>query len=300
MLIKPFLNFRVLIRFFGKCLFKNKIVIELLDRSNLIKYFNFTVSVNEMKIPLIAGLGYDNILGTEKWMSEVLEFLIPKIKGCFLDIGVNIGQTLIKVKAINRDIIYIGFEPNPVCVFYSERLIEVNEYPFSTIIPCGVSNNNEIVTLKYFSENKTDSSASIIDQFRPDSKVLQEKNVVVLNSTILKFDEKISILKIDVEGAEVMVIQGLLNIIEKDRPFILIEILPAYTKENIDRISRQNEIMRILKEIDYSIFKIYKNVDDSLMEIRSIEVIGIHSDLSQCDYLFVPVEKNDVLSVNFV
>lgn len=273
-----------------------KIIIKLLFKLKILGYLNLGIKINNIMIPIIGGLGYDNINGTEKWMTEILGLLLNKSEGCFLDVGVNIGQTLLKVKSINPHIEYIGFEPNPVCVFYTEQLIDANKFQNIKIIPTGISNTNKVLTLNYFSDDITDSSASIVENFRPKQKIHQEKSIVVLNNDIIKIEKKISIIKIDVEGAELMVIEGIIEIFERDRPYILIEILPVYDNNNHDRLFRQNEILKIMNNNNYCILKIMKNSDDSLKGFSKIEDFGIHSDLTHCDYLFIPGEKNNEIS----
>lgn len=275
-----------------------KIIFRALSKFKIEKYFNLEIKKEGITIPVLAGLGYGNVYGTEKWMSSILKTILNSSKGCFVDVGVNIGQTLIKVKSIDRNIDYIGFEPNPICVFYAEKLISINKLPNTKIIPTGVSNVNEIVTLKYFSTDSTDSSASIIDNFRPDQAVFQEKSIVVLNSDTIRIEQKIAIIKIDVEGAELLVLEGLRKFIDRDRPYIMIEILPVYKAENQDRLSRQTAILKMMNDLNYAILKVMKNPDDTLKEIVRISDIGIHGDITHCDYLFIPDEVvADVLTV---
>ena len=273
----------------------NKVVLRTLSRLKLIDRFSTkVVGKNGIKVPVIGGLGYDNVAGMEKWekwMSQILEMLLSKFEGCFIDVGVNIGQTLIKVKSIDRNIDYLGFEPNPICVFYVERLISANKFPNAKVIPAGISNTTEIVTLKYFAEDTTDSSASIIADFRPNEKVVQEKSIVVINGDLITIDKKIGTMKVDVEGAELMVIQGLRKFIERDRPPIVIEILPVYTAENKQRLERQQAILKILAELDYIVLKIMKSPDGTLRELTPIEDIGIHGDIVHSDYIFMPRES---------
>lgn len=60
-------------------------------------------------------------------MLKILTSLFKLRSGTFLDIGVNLGLTLIKVKSVNADRNYIGFKPNPACVFYIEELKRINK-----------------------------------------------------------------------------------------------------------------------------------------------------------------------------
>jgi FkbM family methyltransferase len=271
--------------------FMTRFFLRILLRLKVLNYLNITVKINGLRIPILGGIGLSNIDEPEKWMSEIIRLLLPRSKGCFLDVGVNIGQTLLKLKSIDRNFEYLGLEPNPVCVYYAERFIHLNQFPNTKIIPTGVSNVNEVVTLKYYSNDFTDSSASIIDNFRLN--VLKEKHVIVLNSDVINFKNKISIVKIDVEGAELKVIEGIYKIISRDRPYIIIEILPVYNVESKDRLYRQNKLLEILLSLNYSIYRIIKNANDSLKEIILISDIGVHSDITHCDYLVIPNELID-------
>ena len=60
----------------------------------------------------------------EPWMNSVLKDVFKVCEGTFLDIGVNLGQTLLHVKTLEPARKYIGFEPNPTCCFYANSLIE--------------------------------------------------------------------------------------------------------------------------------------------------------------------------------
>jgi len=259
-----------------------RIFLKVCSKLKVLGYFNVEVKLEQgIKAPVMGGLGYDNLLGTEKWMNSLLRRLLRRSGGCFVDVGVNIGQTLIKVKSIDRDIEYIGFEPNPTCVFYAEKLISSNKFPNTKIIPAGISNTNEVA----------DSSASIIDNFRPISPVLGEKAIVVLNGDKIRIDSKITLIKIDVEGAELMVIEGLKSFLNRDRPAIIIEILPVYEAKNQERLSRQNAIMKIMNDLNYTVLRVIKNLDNTLKEVIRIEDFGIHSDIAQSDYLLIPAES---------
>src|SRR5262245_40272959 len=86
-----------------------------------------TVKLNgrSIRIPAINGMECDI---TEPWMLEILDGLLARTKGAFIDVGVNVGQTLVKVKSISIDRSYIGFEPNPACLYYVGELIKQNQF----------------------------------------------------------------------------------------------------------------------------------------------------------------------------
>jgi hypothetical protein len=139
--------------------------------------------------------------------------------------------------------------------------------------------------------------ASIIEDFK--DQAIAEKNITVINGEMAStaITKKTGIIKIDVEGAELYVIKGMSGIIERDRPFLLLEVLPAYTEnsEYPGRIARQNEIIKYLDGINYSVFSILKNEDDSFKSFLSIKDFGRQTDADLSDYLCIPSEKSNEL-----
>jgi len=141
-----------------------------LKKIRVLKYFNLIAKVNIngffFKTPLFGELGIGNLSISELWMSKILEKLVVINKGTFIDVGVNTGQTLLKIKSIKSDIKYIGFEPNPSCVFYVQQLVRINKIENTTLYPVGVADVTKLLELNFFSSASTDSSASIIADFR--------------------------------------------------------------------------------------------------------------------------------------
>jgi hypothetical protein len=62
--------------------------------------------------------------------------------GVFVDVGANLGQTLIEFWLIDSGNSYIGFEPNEACIEYLETLININSLDGCKIIPVGLFNKN--------------------------------------------------------------------------------------------------------------------------------------------------------------
>ena len=225
---------------------------------------------------------------SEPWMSDVLRRLFDKRSGAFIDVGVNLGQTLLKVAAIDPAREYVGFEPNPACVDYAWKLIEKNGLPY-TVVPAGVSTETTLLNLQMFRAEDTDPSASIVPNFRPKA-VVSHRPVLVLNPKDLPdgaMPDEIAVVKIDVEGGELFVIEGMLPVIESKRPFLVVEVLPA---SNPDRLERQQAVERHLAAINYRLYRIRRNAGDRFEAFVPIETIGIQKGLENCDYVFAPSE----------
>ena len=177
--------------------------IRALNKLSLLKFFNLTgeVTLNgkRFKIPILQKTGFSNLFVTETWMIKILEVVLPIDNKKFVDVGVNIGQTLLKLRSVSSEISYIGFEPNPMCVNYSAKLIKENEFKNTILIPSGISEKTELGKLNFYSPSETDSSASMIEDFRFNQKTFRQEFVPLFDLNRLKSAidlDSISILKI--------------------------------------------------------------------------------------------------------
>lgn len=245
-----------------------------------------------MSIPLINGMGYDNLHISEIWMCELLKKILPYKPGVFIDVGVNVGQTLMKLRVVDSSKEYIGFEPNPRCVYYSEAVIKENNFKNCKLIPVGLLDKDTVLELNLYSFTDTDQEASLIPGFRPDSRVYSKIYVPVFRFETLSEQlniGEIGVIKIDVEGAELEVLQSLQNTIREKRPIVLMEILPCYNNENTQRLNRQLQLESILKSSGYRIVRIIKSKDGNSVEsFHELKSIGVHSNRDWCEYILIP------------
>lgn len=249
------------------------------------------VNGRTVEIPVSAGLMADL---TEPWMLALLRRLMGMAPGAFVDVGVNLGQTLIKAKAIDPARRYIGFEPNPVCVHYVEELLAANDWRDCRVVPAGLGAQSGIVTLELYHGRSGDSAASIVEGFRPGEAVTFRKTVAILGIEDLPDDllaPPVGIIKIDVEGAEADVIDALSAVIVRDRPLITMEILPCYSAERTDRIARQARIEARLAAADYRILRVLHAGRDGGFLFEPLDTIGIHGELALCEYVMCPAER---------
>lgn len=277
----------------------NRIILKVLKKLGILKFFNLKgillINHKSFRIPIFGMIGYENLSITEPWMIDLFKIILPIDNTKFIDIGVNIGQTLLKLKSVSTEIGYIGFEPNPVCIYYTSRLIETNTFKNTVIVPVAISEKTKLGVLSFFDSSTTNSSASIIDNFRPGQKVFNMEYVPLMDLESIKDRIKMksmSILKIDVEGAELEVIKSFQNQIKNKKPIIIIEILPVYSIQSTKRIERQNSIIDLLSNLSYSMYRVIKE-NEILLNLKEIKEIGIHSDMNKCEYVFVPKSKKE-------
>ena len=70
---------------------------------------------------------------------------------------------------MDQHIPYIGFEPNPVCVSYLYKLIQLNQMENVRIMPVGLGRQSEILTL--YADTEFASGAAVIKGFRKNQKI---------------------------------------------------------------------------------------------------------------------------------
>ena len=272
----------------------NTFAIRVLNKLGLMEGLNVcgqkVVNGRKFKIPVLGKIGIPNLYLSEAWMTQLLKIILREHSGTFLDVGANIGQTLLKLRSITDQVKYIGFEPNTVCNFYLHQLIEANKIQNAQIVPVGVASENGLAELVFYHTSQTDSSASIVKDFRSKNKVRRKEYVPILDFETLSPSldlDNVAVLKIDVEGAELDVLLSCQKILEKYNPIVIIEILPVYKKENVQRLERQEQIEQLADQLDYAICSIEKN-ETTFLGLKQMGNIGVHRDLNRCEYVLSP------------
>jgi FkbM family methyltransferase len=279
--------------------------IKLLNKLNWLKHTNVfcdeLINNKKIYIPILSGVGLENLPFNELWMCDLIQYSLSVKTGFFMDIGANVGQTLIKLRAVSEDRPYIGFEPNPECVHYFNILVRKNHFRHVDLIPVGLFDKNSVLALKLYSESATDQGASLIENFR-EGQALQKINVPVFEYAQIEDEQRfgpMAMIKIDVEGAELEVLMSLKSTIIKNQPVIIIEILPAYDKSLTDRVDRQNKIGLLVKELGYDILRIHKTVSKRNVEkLEKLLEFDIHGNMEFTDYALVPSEISEAMQKN--
>jgi FkbM family methyltransferase len=271
---------------------RGRLHLAFLERVKLLPRLNLTLQVrvggHRFRVPVTQGIRLQPDL--EPWLDILLRRVMTARPGSFVDVGANLGQTLLKMKALFPAGDYSGFEPNPRCYCYVKDLIALNDLPACRIYPFALGEAPAVVELSQSSP--TDQAASVVEGFRSRDHYSSRQFATVFPGDQVLRDGGIgdvSTIKIDVEGAERDVLLGLTSTIERDRPFIICEVLPVYDESSTIgqfRLSRQREIEAFLRKRNYSIQRV--GTDGQL---RTVEEFGVHGDLTACNYLFAPIER---------
>jgi FkbM family methyltransferase len=202
---------------------------------------------------------------SEIWLDMVFRSIFANHQGVFLDVGANLGQTLFKVLTLDHQRRYIGFEPQVPCCFMLQNFIEQNQLTQCSVLSIGLSNANQLVKLHV--SGNYDSTASVVGGFRPDAFYSSSRYV-----SLRKGDEvvqelginDVACIKVDVEGAELEVFEGLQSTLAKKRPFLVFEVLNHFLATGVKldaatiefRESRLRRMETLLKDRDYTIYNI--------------------------------------------
>lgn len=234
----------------------------------------------------------------EPSLDVVYQAALTSKPGAFVDVGANIGQTLFKVLSFDKDREYVGFEPQISCCFLVQKFIEENGLENHTILPLGLSNRNQIVKL-HFREGAYDSTASTIENFRPPSFYSGYRYICVRkgDEVVAELElNPISTIKIDVEGAELEVLEGLSNTIREQQPFIIFEVLNSYLVLSGEKLDE--EVIRFRRERIDGMERTFRNAGYEIYQVlpasrlKRVETIrpGSSPDLSATNY--VAIAKN--------
>lgn len=209
--------------------------------------------------------------------THIADFLASYLRPemTFADVGANIGEmTLIAAKRLVKGKV-LAFEPMPETFAQLARNVELNRFKTVTLFNHGLFNQDDSLSLYV----KEDRPFGMVNEGVPSlfSTGADQKALAV---RLRKFDDvaaecdlkRLDVMKIDVEGAEMMVLRGAENSIRKFRPVIIAEMSEA----NFQRAGYTSvELLSYIRGLDY--------------EVRSLDDPGAPLT-AQCDALCTPRE----------
>lgn len=257
--------------------------IKLLHKLKVIKYFNFYVKVDfynvGVKIPIIGEMGLFNLVMDEFWISDIYKIVYREYDTC-IDFGANLGQTLVKIKAVNPTCRYIGVEPNSNCVYYLNELIFQNRYQNTIIIPTAIGERHALQTLYFLWNEKADRSATQYPDY--NSNVLHKEviNCVPYDEMNTFFPTDPLFIKIDIEKAEHILLK---HVLQNQNNIVLLEVLPGSHPDDLLRIQTCNESIHKFKFVIFRILK-HKEYLAGFQKLNEIPNIG---KIEESDYMLV-------------
>lgn len=169
-----------------------------------------------------------------------------------LDIGANIGYyTLIFAKLVGENGKVFAFEPDPTNFSLLKKNVEINGYGNRVVlVQKAVSNKTEKIKLYLCEDNKGDHR--IYDSH--DGRQSIEIEAIRLDDYFKNYNGTIDFIKMDIQGAEGWAIQGMHNLLKKNKTVkIVTEFWPIGLKgSGID----PDEYFKILIELGFKLYEI--------------------------------------------
>ncbi len=252
--------------------------------------------MNDLQVDALASLASWEVWEAwEAWLDPVFQAALQCRPGAFLDVGVNLGQTLLKILSFDPSREYVGFEPQPACCFMVQRFIEENKLANCKMVPVGLYNCDRIITLHGAADDYS-PAATVVDGFRPAGFYGSRRFVSVRKGDDVLAEINLrsaDIIKVDVEGSELEVFEGLSKTLRSSMPLLIFEVLNhfiAATGSPLDeetiqfRELRLRKLEDLVRGVGYEVLNICPG--NQLRKVRKI-VPEVSADLSNTNYIAV-------------
>jgi len=134
-----------------------------------------------------------------------------------LDVGANIGNHTLYLAAI-AECKVISFEPNASLIEALRRSVEINQLSERvTLMPYGVGHT----------AGRGHFAALMEENLGGQSIEIGEGDIRIVALDELELPGRVRLIKVDVEGMELPVLQGAAGLVEKDRPLVYVECMNA-------------------------------------------------------------------------
>ena len=175
---------------------------------------------------------------------------------CILDIGANVGYYSILGASKATQGKVFAFEPNTLLHPQIEASAALNNFKQIQIVPNAVSNVHLQDLHLYLSdaENKGMSALEIPENYSGQKKII---TCVTIDEWIkTQGIQKVDIIKMDIEGAELNALHGMKNTLLKYKPVLFVEVC----NETLNRFQVTSEqVFEYIISLGYTAFAMQKN-----------------------------------------
>ena len=191
------------------------------------------------------------LLPHDKSYHALRHFIVLKPEGLFLDVGANDGISALSFRRFSKSYRILSLEPNPLLEPKLKRLKESDPRFDYKIVGAGsvrermklfVPIYKNVVLHTFTSSNRDQILAAIVENFGravADTVEIKAFDCDIIPIDALNLDP--TIIKIDVEGFDYAVVEGLSATIGRAKPFIIIEL----------GVAKYEQIKEDLTERDY-------------------------------------------------
>ena len=203
------------------------------------------------------------IILNKEYEQDAVNFLEDEMRknffSNFLDIGANSGYYSFYFAKKFSDLKIQAFEPNVDAYNKFLKTILKNSFKNVKISNFGLSNiNNNVKMITWFKHGIAKTNSTILEKSHDmrNSKIFEAN--LRIGDEIINISEKKIVLKIDVEGHELSVLDGLKSLLNKNKSLILIEIGDEKFEKVNKYLSEKN--FRIIFKSKYRLDYVYSNL----------------------------------------
>jgi FkbM family methyltransferase len=223
----------------------------------------------------------------EDLQSKIMHKLFEASRN-FSDIGANMGFYSLYASKLSPTISVFAFEPNSAIRNILKENIDGNFLKDRiTIIPTALGNSN-LKNQKMFIPKFTGTGGGSFKNLHPEeqNEVIDGIEVMMLDTYAEDNDYKVDMMKIDVEGFEMSVIEGAEKVIARFQPTIVIELLRKWMKPFGHT---PQDVLNYLSKLGYLCFEIG---EEKLFEITRIDELTIGNN-----FVFIHCHNDSHLKV---
>jgi len=188
----------------------------------------------------------------ERYESELFRSKV-KPDMTIIDIGANLGYyTAIASRRAGEKGLVVAFEPEPNFFKLLSRNVSRNNMKNTACFEMAVAEKNGLTNLYLSNENKGHNSIIRSEELKTFAQV---KTTTLDDFLVSQKIAKVDMIKMDIEGAEIMALEGMTNTLIKYMPLLFFEFSP----HSIIKINKNPiDFLLTLFKIGYSIFEINK------------------------------------------
>jgi FkbM family methyltransferase len=179
------------------------------------------------------------VLKDEEWEPHITNFIKSQLNAdsVFVDIGSNFGYHTIFASKFCKHV--YGFEPQTEIFNLLKKSVEANQAENVTIFNCALGNENKMVKLSAVDYSATSNFGDVgvgIGKSNPLATLKKLIKSVIGRSNnsregqsveMKRLDSfqipRVDLIKLDVQGYELFVLQGAQKLLEKSRPLMIVE-----------------------------------------------------------------------------
>jgi len=189
-------------------------------------------TVRGFQVPVRGGPDFVGLSNTRFFDTASYRWLqtnVGHLDGWVIDVGAFIGEFALTVADLyGNNVRYLGFEPSVNAAAYTKKLLESNRLEHGCVFPFALWRERRLLTL--FRDAEYASGAMLTGELAADARFRKDQVVLALAGDSILPDlmiDAVALLKVDVEGAELEVLEGLRRTLTRDRPTVIFEALPT-------------------------------------------------------------------------